>query len=155
MGEDGGRFFLDQIITVVEYLHNKSIVHRDLKPENMLVDENLNLKVTDFGFATSKNIDALLSFRGSKRYMAPEIKEEKKYDGRKTDIFSIGVILFVLVQGIFPFREGNKDDYFYKLLINQNYNLYWIEIFSEDLSDEFKDLMTKMLHYDPTKRPTI
>ena len=102
---------------MVEYLHDKGIVHRDLKPENTIVDSELNLKLTDFGFATSKNIDKLNSYRGSKRYMAPEIKEKKKSDGRKTDIFSLGVILFVLVKGIFPFREGNCSDCFYKLII--------------------------------------
>jgi len=61
------------------------------------VDENLNLKVADFGFATYKKVNRLKSFRGTKTYMAPEIKEHKIYDGMKADIFSIGVILFIVV----------------------------------------------------------
>jgi len=81
MGEDAGRFFLNQMLDSVEYMHNKSVVHRDLKLENILVDDNLNLKVADFGFACYKNIDALRSYRGTMTYMAPEIKEGKTYVG--------------------------------------------------------------------------
>lgn len=118
MGEDAGRFFLNQMLDSVEYMHNKSVVHRDLKLENILVDDNLNLKVADFGFACYKNIDALRSYRGTMTYMAPEIKEGKTYVGKQVDMFSIGVILFIIVQGIFPFKEARKEEYFYSLLLN-------------------------------------
>lgn len=103
MGEEGGHFFMDQIADVISYLQDKKVAHRDLKLENILVDENLNLKVADFGFATYKKIGKLQSYRGTKTYMAPEIKEGKVYDGQKADMFSAGVILFIMVQGIFPF----------------------------------------------------
>ena len=63
-------------------MHENGIAHRDLKLDNILVDEDLNLKVADFGFATYKQIDALSSYKGTKTYMAPEIKESKVYDGR-------------------------------------------------------------------------
>ena len=112
---------MEQLVDTIEYLHGNNYVHRDLKPENILVDDDLNLKLTDFGFASFENISKLQSFRGSKRYMAPEIKERKVYDGRKSDIFSLGMILYVVVQGIFPFREGTKDDHYYKLIINGEY----------------------------------
>ena len=82
MGEEGGRFFLEQMLDVLEYLQKNNVVHRDLKLENILVDENLNLKVADFGFATYKKINKLNSYRGTMTYMAPEIKEGKTYDGR-------------------------------------------------------------------------
>ena len=118
MGEDAGRFFLNQMLDSVEYMHNKSVVHRDLKLENILVDDNLNLKIADFGFACYKNIDALRSYRGTMTYMAPEIKEGKTYVGKQVDMFSIGVILFIIVQGIFPFKEARKEEYFYSLLLN-------------------------------------
>ena len=74
-----------------------------MKLENILVDDNLNMKVADYGFATYKHIKKLKSYRGTKTYMAPEIKEGKTYDGRSIDIFSTGVILWIIVQGIFPF----------------------------------------------------
>ena len=77
MGEEAGRFYMSQMLDVLEYIHSKGVVHRDLKLENILVDENLDLKVADFGFATYKNINKLHSYRGTMTYMAPEIKEGK------------------------------------------------------------------------------
>ena len=66
----------------MEYMHDMGVVHRDLKPENILVDEEMNLKIADFGFATYKKIEALKSYRGTLTYMAPEIKQSMVYDGR-------------------------------------------------------------------------
>ena len=97
MGEEYGRFFLSQMIEVIGYMQGKGVVHRDLKLENILVDEMMNLKVADFGFATYKKITKLQSYRGTMTYMAPEIKEGKVYDGKQIDMFSIGVILFIII----------------------------------------------------------
>jgi serine/threonine protein kinase len=81
MGEDAGRFFLLQMVESMEYMHSRRVVHRDLKLENILIDEQLNLKIADFGFACYKSIDCLKSYRGTMTYMAPEIKEGKTYKG--------------------------------------------------------------------------
>lgn len=126
-----------------------------MKLENILVDKNMNLKVADFGFATYKKINKLNSYRGTMTYMAPEIKEGKTYDGKQVDIFSTAVILFIIVQGIFPFKEAKKDEYFYNLLINEKYEQYWSKVGGDSLSEDFKDLIIKMFSYDGTKRPTI
>mmetsp|Transcript_13574 Transcript_13574/g.23098 ORF Transcript_13574/g.23098 Transcript_13574/m.23098 type:complete len:408 (+) Transcript_13574:43-1266(+) len=155
MGEDDGRFFLSQMCEVLSYIQSKGVVHRDLKLENILVDENMNLKVADFGFATYKKINKLNSYRGTMTYMAPEIKEGKTYDGKQIDIFSTGVILFIIVQGIFPFKEAKKDEYFYNLLINGKYEQYWQKVGGKELSEDFKDLIIKIFSYDSAKRPTI
>jgi serine/threonine protein kinase len=117
MGEDAGRFFLHQIVDSMGYMHGKRVVNRDLKLENILVTDNLDLKVADFGFACYKGIDHLKSYRGTMTYMAPEIKENKEYKGTEVDMFSIGVIIFIIVQGIFPFKEARKEEYFYNLLL--------------------------------------
>jgi serine/threonine protein kinase len=155
MGEDGGRYFLSQMIDVLSYMQGKGVVHRDLKLENILVDENMDLKVADFGFATFKKIDKLKSYRGTMTYMAPEIKEGKVYDGRQIDMFSTGVILFIIVQGIFPFKEAKKDEYFYNLLLQGRVDHYWKKVGGERLSPEFKELILSMFNYDPSKRPTV
>jgi len=125
MGETGGHMFMEQLVDVLAYLSSKKVAHRDLKLENILVNDNLDLKVADFGFATFRKVDRLRSYRGTKTYMAPEIKEHKIYDGMKADMFSVGVILFIIVQGIFPFSEAKPDEYYYKLLIEGNMEKYW------------------------------
>ena len=70
------------MLDVLSYMHDKNVVHRDLKLENILIDDELNLKVADFGFATYKKINKLDSYKGTLTYMAPEIKQCKQYDGR-------------------------------------------------------------------------
>ena len=93
MGEDAGRFMMHQLLDALKYMHDLRCVHRDLKLENILIDENLNLKIADFGFACYKTINELSSYRGTMTYMAPEIKQGKIYDGTQIDLFSVVVII--------------------------------------------------------------
>jgi serine/threonine protein kinase len=155
MGEDAGRFFMMQLVESIDYMHNLRCVHRDLKLENILVDEQLNLKVADFGFACYKSIDQLKSYRGTMTYMAPEIKEGKTYDGTQVDLFSIGVIIFIIVQGIFPFKEARKEEYFYNLLLTGQIETYFEKVNGTGLSAEFKDMILKLFSYDGSKRCTV
>jgi len=155
MGEDAGRFFLHQMLDSVEYMHSRRVVHRDLKLENILVDDNLNLKLADFGFACYKNIDTLKSYRGTMTYMAPEIKEGKQYAGSQVDMFSIGVILFIIVQGIFPFKEARKEEYFYNLIMQGQNDTYFQKVNGTDLSDDFKDLILRFFAFDGNTRITL
>lgn len=143
------------MMDVLHYMHGKGVVHRDLKLENILVDESMNLKVADFGFATFRKVHTLKSYRGTMTYMAPEIKEGKVYDGMQIDMFSVGVILFIIVQGIFPFKEAKKDEYFYNLILKGDLETYWKKTGGQNLSPEFKDLIIKMFSYDGKQRPTI
>jgi len=136
----------------MEYMDRNDVAHRDLKLENLLVDEKLNLKVADFGFAKNSNVSKLKSYKGTHTYMAPEIREAKIYDGKKVDIFSAGVILFILTQGIFPFQAAKKEDHYYRMIIKGDKAGYFKATGGQNLSPEFKDLFFRMCSYDPKKR---
>ncbi|KAL7162147.1 hypothetical protein ACSBR2_042595 [Camellia fascicularis] len=109
--EDSARNFFKQLVCAVDFCHSRGVYHRDLKPENLLLDENGNLKVTDFGLsAFSENLkqDGLLHTAcGTPAYVAPEVIGKRGYDGAKADLWSCGVILFVLLSGYLPFRSKN------------------------------------------------
>ena len=137
------------MVDAVEYMHTRRVVHRDLKLENILIDEQLNLKIADFGFACYKSIDSLRSYRGTMTYMAPEIKEGKQYKGTQVDMFSLGVILFIIVQGIFPFKEARKEEYFYSLLLQGKIDTYFTKVNGTSLSADFKNLIISLFSYEP------
>ncbi|XP_059651182.1 CBL-interacting serine/threonine-protein kinase 9 isoform X2 [Cornus florida] len=109
--EDEARRYFQQLINAVDYCHSRGVYHRDLKPENLLLDSFGNLKVSDFGlsaFSQQVREDGLLHTAcGTPNYVAPEVLTDKGYDGTSSDIWSCGVILFVLMAGYLPFDEPN------------------------------------------------
>ncbi|RYR76821.1 hypothetical protein Ahy_A01g001358 isoform A [Arachis hypogaea] len=111
MREDLARLYFHQLISAVDFCHSRGVYHRDLKPENLLLDHNGNLKVSDFGLSTfSEHLrqDGLLHTTcGTPAYVSPEVLARKGYDGAKADIWSCGVILFVLLAGCLPFQDDN------------------------------------------------
>ncbi|KAL6657367.1 hypothetical protein ACP70R_005147 [Stipagrostis hirtigluma subsp. patula] len=117
--EDAARKYFQQLICAVDFCHSRGVYHRDLKPENLLLDENSNLKVSDFGLsalAECKRQDGLLHTTcGTPAYVAPEVINRKGYDGAKADIWSCGVILFVLLAGYLPFHDKNLMDMYKKI----------------------------------------
>ncbi|XP_058098554.1 CBL-interacting serine/threonine-protein kinase 23-like isoform X4 [Magnolia sinica] len=111
MKEDEARKYFQQLIDAVDYCHSRGVFHRDLKPENLLLDSSGVLKVSDFGLSAlpqQVREDGLLHTTcGTPNYVAPEVINNKGYDGAKADLWSCGVILFVLMAGYLPFEESN------------------------------------------------
>ncbi|KAG8069809.1 hypothetical protein GUJ93_ZPchr0006g42753 [Zizania palustris] len=150
--EDVARQYFHQLISGVDYCHSRGVYHRDLKPENLLLDENENLKVSDFGLSAlseSKRHDGLLHTTcGTPAYVSPEVLSRRGYDGAKADIWSCGVILFVLVAGYLPFHDTNLIE-MYKKISKAEYK------FPRSFSLELKDLLYKILDPDPSTRISI
>lgn len=117
--EDLARRYFQQLVNAVDFCHSRGVYHRDLKPENLLLDENENLKISDFGLsalAESKRQDGLLHTTcGTPAYVAPEVINRKGYDGAKADVWSCGVILFVLLSGYLPFHDSNLMEMYRKI----------------------------------------
>ncbi|XP_009793885.1 CBL-interacting serine/threonine-protein kinase 25-like [Nicotiana sylvestris] len=150
--EDVARKYFQQLISAVDFCHSRGVFHRDLKPENLLLDENENLKVSDFGLsALSEQLrnDGLLHTQcGTPAYVAPEVLRKKGYDGAKSDIWSCGVILYVLLAGFLPFQHENMMK-MYRKVFKAEYE------FPPWFSPEAKKLISKLLVADPEKRISI
>ena len=148
------------IVKSVKILHENYIIHGDIKPENILVGNNFDIKLIDFGFSSKfkeKNNSIINATEGSDIYSPPELRKSNitGYDGIKSDIFSLGVLLFVITLGRFPFSLSSYVDKKYRLIINKNYDLYWANYESFNLSEEFKDLMNHLLSFEPKERLSI
>ncbi|RHZ77149.1 hypothetical protein Glove_185g63 [Diversispora epigaea] len=146
---------IEQILLGVKYLHDRDIAHRDLKPENLLFSDKSEfstLKITDFGLSKilKHHDDILMTACGTPGYVAPEVLTQNGY-GKSVDIWSIGVILYTVLCGYTPFWGENQKALFDSILKGVYHfdNDYWSEI-----SDEAKDLINKMLEYNPDKRIT-
>jgi 5'-AMP-activated protein kinase, catalytic alpha subunit len=147
--EDAARKYFQQLVSAVDFCHSRGVYHRDLKPENLLLDENSNLKVSDFGLsalAECKRQDGLLHTTcGTPAYVAPEVISRKGYDGAKADIWSCGVILFVLLAGHLPFHDKNLMDMYKKIAKAEFKCPAW---FSTDV----RRLLARILDPNPSTR---
>lgn len=156
------RTYFHQMMNGLHYMHDKGFAHRDIKPENLLLTSTFILKIADFGFSClirGKDGTGILKTKlGTEGYMAPEIAS-KSYDGRKTDIFAAGVILFIMYAGNPPFEKPTVTDPYYKLIKEKRYDVFWNAHSRKRLptffSESFKDLVQKMFAYVPGERPTI
>lgn len=160
-GEEVGKYIFIQVLNGLEACHNEGIVHRDLKTENLMVDCDWKVKIGDFGFATKsqgKDKNGILyTSLGTASYASPEIHQKKPYIGVQSDIFSLGVTVFVIVTGKMPFKQAVIDDIYYKEIVKLNYEGYWskLSLKIQELSDDFKQLFNMLVSYDPCIRPTI
>ncbi|XP_053305365.1 serine/threonine-protein kinase BRSK2 isoform X2 [Spea bombifrons] len=143
------RKFFRQIISALDFCHSHSICHRDLKPENLLLDEKNNIRIADFGMASLQVGDSLLETScGSPHYACPEVIRGEKYDGRKADIWSCGVILFALLVGALPFDDDNLR----QLLEKVKRGVFHMPHF---IPPDCQNLLCGMIEVEPIKRLTL
>ena len=148
LAEDEAIRIFRQIISGLSYCHRFTICHRDLKPENILMDRLGNVKIVDFGMAALQPANKWLKTScGSPHYASPEVIQAKNYRGDRADIWSSGIILYAMLTGTLPFdSDGTDHRVVCRLVIQGRYT------FPEGMSSHAKDLISRMLQYDPRDR---
>lgn len=152
------RAVFSQILEAIEYMHSEGIWHRDIKGENVFLDADFGVKIGDMGFATRNITES--SVTGTNFYMAPEVHSKQEYNCKAVDVFALGVLLFSMVIGKYPFVTASDSDCKFKLLMLNKSNLFWKTSVRgkeklKDLSPEFIELVNLMLSPDPMERPTV
>ena len=139
-----------QVVQGIAYCHSKNICHRDIKLENILIKNNDEVKIIDFGFGIKNDINTYNKLLcGTPSYMSPEIVNKKKYIAQYSEVWTLGVLLFVMLYGRFPFKGKNEKDLFMKI---KEGDLCLPE--DKFISSKVKKLLEKILVVDPKKRPT-
>ena len=129
-------------------MHSQLICHRDLKLENILLSDRQRIKIIDFGFSIRTPEDSKLKiFCGTSSYMAPEIVRKAEYNGFKVDVWALGVVLYVLLTGRFPFKAKTEKELFARIQTGQF-------LPPVQMNFDAKRLITRMLSVEPSKRPT-
>lgn len=159
LSENCARHYFGQLISAQKYLRSRSIAHRDIKPENLLLGKDMDLMLADFGFATTLDPENRSTTHvGTKSYMAPEVLAGKSsYDAVKSDTFSSGIVLFVMLMAKPPFTQASSKCQMYKLLQadrGQFFSIFETYVKCE-LSREAKELLGRLFDPDPEARPSF
>ena len=149
LSESLSRNIFIQLIETIKFLHSKGIVHRDIKPDNILLNLNNSIKLCDFGVSKEiKKGQLITDSCGTPAFIAPEVLLDDPYDPYMTDIWSSGVVLYVMVSGFFPFT-GINESQLHKHIISGKFPKLL------NISNNLNDLINKILEINPKKRITI
>ncbi|XP_055452979.1 putative sperm motility kinase W, partial [Psammomys obesus] len=149
MQEGEAKKVFGQILAAIKYCHNLDIVHRDLKPQNILLDGEGNVKVIDFGLSTkTRSGTKLTRCCGTKAFSAPELVQGQPYDGKKADVWSLGVLLYYITTGNLPFKEQTIKETEAKIITGL-YNI------PDHFSSSLENLIFQMLNVMPERRPSV
>ena len=147
--EEESKFIFKQLVHAINYIHSKGIAHRDIKPENILLSTDLKVKIVDFGFSTIISTDQLLKTPcGSPSYASPEIILGKPYNGFKTDIWSLGIVLYTMCFGVLPWTKKNHSQHLTQIVSGDFF-------IPASVSEECRELIFKMMIADPDERISI
>ncbi|KAI9363150.1 kinase-like domain-containing protein [Pilaira anomala] len=148
--EKQARKFARQIVSALDYCHRNSIVHRDLKIENILITQSEQLKIIDFGLSNVYSpTEQLNTFCGSLYFAAPELLKAKEYTGPEVDVWSFGVVLYVLVCGRVPFDDTNLP------ALHEKIKSGLVEDYPDHLGKDCLDLLSKIFVVNPKDRITL
>lgn len=164
--ENVARIYFLQLIDGLDACHSKGVYHRDIKPENLLLDEDFQLKIADFGLSNLADVSAdgseklavreLYTQCGTKSYMSPEILAGVPYDGGAADVWSAGVVLFIMLAAFPPFQTATQQDWWYRSIAAERYDSFWdAHARHAEFSEEAKHLLSQIFKSDPKMRITI
>jgi len=156
LDEKLSRTFFKQIVAGMQAMHKEQLAHRDIKPQNVLLTNDFSIKIADFGSSKRFRSDQLMktSRVGTRGYQAPELLLQRGYT-TKCDIFSLGVLLFVSLTKHPPFKQAIQEDPWFRQIAKKDYKNFWRKHPKDNLSPNCRDLIVKMLCYQPLDRYTI
>eukprot|EP00826_Nyctotherus_ovalis_P037739 TRINITY_DN3469_c0_g1_i14.p1 TRINITY_DN3469_c0_g1~~TRINITY_DN3469_c0_g1_i14.p1 ORF type:complete len:323 (-),score=95.91 TRINITY_DN3469_c0_g1_i14:123-1037(-) len=152
------RHYFKAFLAALDFIHARGFAHRDIKLENLLLTDDYQLKVADFGLSSPLSQVGSRRCVGTLDYMAPEINSRASFCGVKADLFALGVMLFTVVAGHKPFKKASVQDKWYRMLTLENEKFWSVAEHNKSagiFSREFKDLINKLLAYKAEARPSI
>jgi len=157
------RTYFSSLLSALEACHSQGIFHRDLKPENLMLDDEYQLKVADFGLSSmimtdGPETEVLLETEcGTRSYMSPEILAHQRYHGSKADIWSAGVVLFIMMTGHPPFQMAVERDWWFNAVKQNRHDRFWAAHLrtNPDVPPEFQAFINTIFVADPEQRTTL
>ncbi|OQR93550.1 CBL-interacting serine/threonine-protein kinase [Thraustotheca clavata] len=155
--EEIARTYFRQLVSGLHECHSKQVFHRDIKPENLLLDQNYILRIADFGLsALGDQSTELMTQCGTRSYMSPEVLSGSPYEGAPADVWSAGVVLFILLAGFPPFQIATRQDWWFRACAMKQYHAFWAaHSRTAVFSPMAMDLLTRIFDTNPASRLTL